>query len=227
VAILDTNRDSIIAMIPVGPGPTSVAFTPDGHRAYVTYGSTVSFIDTASQTVTASLDIGDQIEAVGVSAQGDYVWVTHPFSQQVSVIDTATNAVTTASTSSTTWFVAINDIRIAVDIKPGEFPNTINLSGSGKVQVAILSRPGFSAPDQIDRAQLTFGHTGHEQSLISCNTNAGDINHDGLPDLVCWFDVAQSNLQLGDTVGIVRATIFDAAPVAIVTGIDSVKITAN
>jgi YVTN family beta-propeller protein len=227
VAVLDTNRDSIIAMIPVGPGPTSVAFTPDGHRAYVTYGSTVSFIDTASQTVTANLDIGDQIEAVGVSAQGDYVWVTHPFSQQVSVIDTTTNAVTTASTPSTTWSVAINDIRMAVDIQPGMFPNVISLNGSGKVQVAILSRPGFSAPDQIYRAQLTFGHTGHEQSLVSCNAKGDDLNHDGLPDLVCWFDIAQSNLQLGDTVGIVRATIFNGGPVPFVTGVDSVKITAN
>ena len=134
---------------------------------------------------------------------------------------------TTASTSSTTWFVAINDIRIAVDIKPGEFPNTINLSGSGKVQVAILSRPGFSAPNLIDTAQLTFGHTGREQSLASCNTKAEDINHDGLPDLVCWFDIVQSNLQLGDTVGIVRATIYNGGPVTQVTGVDSVKIIAN
>lgn len=227
VAVLDTDRDSIIAMIPVGPGPTSVAFTPDGHRAYVTYGSTVSIIDTASLTVTASLQIGDQIEAVGVGAQGDYAWVTHPFSQQVSVIDTTTNAVTTVSTPSTTWFVAINDIRMAIDIQPGTFPNAINLNGSGKVQVAILSRPGFSAPDQIDRAQLTFGHTGHEQSLVSCNAKGDDVNHDGLPDLVCWFDTARSNLQPGDTVGIVRATIYNSAPDALVTGIDSVKVTAN
>jgi hypothetical protein len=136
-------------------------------------------------------------------------------------------SVTTGSTPSATWSVAINDIRIAVDIQPGKFPNAINLSGSGKVQVAILSRPGFSAPAQIDTAQLTFGHTGREQSLVSCNTKPEDLNHDGLPDLVCWFDTAQSNLQLGDTVGIVRATIFNGGPVALVTGIDSVKITAN
>jgi hypothetical protein len=149
-----------------------------------------------------------------------YYAVTHPFSQQLSVIDTATNAVTTSSTPSTTWSVAINDIRMAVDIQPGMFPNVISLNGSGRVQVAILSSPGFSAPDQIYRAQLTFGHTGHEQSLVSCNAKGDDVNHDGLPDLVCWFDIAQSNLQMGDTVGIVRATIFNVTPVPIVTGID-------
>jgi len=142
----------------------------------------------------------------------------------LSTIDITTNTLATSATLNASWSVVTNDARISVDIKPGEFPNSINLGSSDSIPVAILSRPGFSAPNQIEPNQLYFGRTGWEFSLISCNPKGEDVNHDNLPDLVCRFNSAQSQLQPGDKVGILRALIFVDGQPTLATGIDAVAI---
>src|SRR5258708_7225069 len=224
VAVLDTATDSIVARIPFGVPPNSVAFTPDAKRAYVTLGDSVSIIDTSNRTVIGSIAVGDQILDVAVGADGKRAWVTHPYSHWLSSIDTATQTLTTSPVLNGNWNIVINDARVPIDIKPGEFPNGINLSSAESIQVAILSRPGFSAPNQIDPNQLYFGRTGWEFSLISCNPKGEDINHDGLPDLVCRFNTAQTQLEPGDKVGIARAWVLVDGQGTVMTGIDAVTI---
>ena len=70
-----------------------MAVTPDGTRAYVTNsgGDTVSVIDTATNTVTATIPVGDSPVGVAVTPDGTRVYVTNADRDTVSVIDTATN----------------------------------------------------------------------------------------------------------------------------------------
>lgn len=65
--------------------------------AYVTNGDgdNVSVIDTATTTVTTSIDVGDAPRAVVVTPDGTTAYVANGRSASVSVIDTATNTVTT------------------------------------------------------------------------------------------------------------------------------------
>ena len=58
VSVIDTTTASVIATVPVGLGPSSVAVTPNGRFAYVTnqQGNTVSVISAASNTVVAASD---------------------------------------------------------------------------------------------------------------------------------------------------------------------------
>jgi YVTN family beta-propeller protein len=224
VAVLDTTTDSTVAMIPFSVPPNSVAFTPDAKRAYVTLDNTVAIIDTSNRTIIGSVAVGDQILDVAVGADGKRAWVTHPYSHWLSTIDTTTQTLTTSSVLNSNWNVVINDTRIPIDIKPGESPNSINLSSAESIPVAILSSPGFSAPNQIDPNQLYFGRTGWEFSVISCNPKGEDVNHDGLPDLVCRFNTAQTQLQPGDKVGIARALVFGDGRGTIMTGINAVTI---
>ncbi|WP_285509660.1 IPT/TIG domain-containing protein, partial [Streptomyces sp. NBRC 13847] len=53
VSVIDTATNSVIGTIAVGQGPTGVAVSPDGTRAYTTNSdsNTVSVIDTATNTV--------------------------------------------------------------------------------------------------------------------------------------------------------------------------------
>jgi YVTN family beta-propeller protein len=69
-------------------------------QAYITNlnDSTVSVIDTASNTVTATVPVGNAPNGVAVTPDGAHVYVANVFDNTVSVIDTATNAVTATVT---------------------------------------------------------------------------------------------------------------------------------
>ncbi|MGB9938963.1 PGF-pre-PGF domain-containing protein [Methanosarcina sp.] len=65
--------------------------------AYITnyYSNNVSVIDTATNTVTATIPVGSDPMGVAVTTDGTKVYVANENSSSVSVIDTATNTVTT------------------------------------------------------------------------------------------------------------------------------------
>lgn len=61
---------------------------------------------------------------------------------------------------------SVTVIEVAIDIKPGSDPNSIDSQDEkGVIPVAILSNDTFNAPSQVDRESLTFGRTGDENSL--------------------------------------------------------------
>ncbi|WP_165693793.1 Ig-like domain-containing protein, partial [Mycolicibacterium diernhoferi] len=116
VSVVDTATNAVIAVIPVTNGsasdwPTGLAISPDGSRIYVTIdtggfvGGKVSVINTATNKVIATIQQtghpeGNQPTGVAVSADGSLVYVTNAnnwgsTSGTVTVIDTATNSVST------------------------------------------------------------------------------------------------------------------------------------
>lgn len=114
-------------------------------------------------------------------------------------------------------------LTVEIDIKPGSFPNTINIKSIGKIPVAILSSPSFDASSQVDLASLqsspTFGRTGDEQSLVRCSPE--DVNGDGLLDLVCHFSTQATGFQLGDLKGVLKGKTVTGRSLI---GTDSVRI---
>jgi len=120
---------------------------------------------------------------------------------------------------------------VSIDIKPGNKHNRIMIGshGNASVQVAILSKPDFNAPKQVDRNSLTFGATGDQNSLRlrfllgTPDCRARDVNHDRLKDLVCSFLIRQTGFRIGDTVGILKGQTVDGS---FVEGRDFVQITA-
>jgi len=102
--------------------------------------------------------------------------------------------------------------RTFIDIKPGDFPNSINPKSKGKIPVAILSTNSLDAPSQVDRASLTFGRTGGEHSLAFCNANGEDVNRDGLRDLVCHFYTRKTSFKAGDSDGILKGESYSGMP---------------
>jgi YVTN family beta-propeller protein len=74
-----------------------VAVTPNGKYAYVinsANGGSVSVINTATNTVTATVTVGSDPSGVAVTSNGEYAYVTNALGDSVSVISTATNTVT-------------------------------------------------------------------------------------------------------------------------------------
>ncbi len=93
VLAVGVATSAAMAGCPKPPPPPGIS----GQLAYVTnsISDNVSVIDTATNTVAATINVGDSPTAVAVSPNGARAYVTNLGSDDVSVIDTATNTVLT------------------------------------------------------------------------------------------------------------------------------------
>jgi hypothetical protein len=105
-------------------------------------------------------------------------------------------------------------LEVTIDIQPGNSDNTVYLRSPRTIPVAILSSTDFDAPAMLDRASLTFGRTGDEPSLISCEPVTSDVNSDGFPDLLCNFAVRRGGFRTGDSLGVLHGLTLDGRPIS-------------
>lgn len=92
------------------------------------------------------------------------------------------------------WLCEPSVVAVTIDIKPGSFPNSINLKSKGNVPVAILSSPTFDATT-IDQSTIVFAGT----SPLPIGQAFQDVNGDRLLDIVLHFNTQHLNLQHSDT----------------------------
>jgi YVTN family beta-propeller protein len=105
VSVIATDKNRVVATIPVGVSPFAVAVTLDGKRAYVTNSanSTVSVIDTVTNSVLTTIPVVNAFNLYGVAISSDgtliyVVYSTHVNGSSVgrnvfSAIDTITNQI--------------------------------------------------------------------------------------------------------------------------------------
>lgn len=109
---------------------------------------------------------------------------------------------------------------VAIDIRPGSFPNVINLRSNGVVPVAILGAAGFDAL-QVKPASLRLSGASVKtigKGQYSCH--AEDVNGDGRTDLVCQFVTSQLTLAPGATLAVLEGELNDGTRIR---GEDSVQ----
>ena len=103
VTVIDTEKNKKVTTINVGGAPFSVAFSPDGTKAYVASEQYdlvrldhVSVIDTLTHTVTATVPVGSYPIGIAALPDGSKVYVAgnNNLSPGLTVIDTATLTVT-------------------------------------------------------------------------------------------------------------------------------------
>ena len=122
ISVIDVESNSVIATIPMGPMPSGVATTPDGRAAYALSSGAVSAIDTATNTVAATTQIGGNSGSISIAItpDGRFAYIANAFLNTVSVLDTATNTVTATVPVGPAPF----DVAVAPD---GRFAYTVNL----------------------------------------------------------------------------------------------------
>jgi len=103
-------------------------------------------------------------------------------------------------------------IQVAIDIKPDDYPNVINLASKGKLPVAIYGSEEFDC-SQIDLASVLL-----EGMPVSFNEKNGkyqahlsDINADGMDDLLVQFEISGNELSATSDIATISGTLSDGS----------------
>jgi hypothetical protein len=99
---------------------------------------------------------------------------------------------------------------VAIDIKPGSDPNSINPSLAGDLPVAILGSDAFVVED-VDVATLAFGPDGAPFDH-SHGPHFEDLNGDGLMDLMSHFRIEETGIEFGDMEACITGETLDSTP---------------
>jgi len=117
--------------------------------------------------------------------------------------------------------VSVAPTPVQVDIRPGEYPNEINLGSNGAVAVAILGAPTFDAstvdPSTVRLAGAPVRIGGDGLPVASLQ----DVNADGLLDLVVEVPTAALQLSASATEAVLEGLTNDGIPIR---GSDSVHV---
>jgi hypothetical protein len=112
-------------------------------------------------------------------------------------------------------------LAVTIDIRPGSYPNSINLGSNGVVPVAIFSTATFDArtvdPSTVTLANAPVKLKGKGQPMASFQ----DVNGDGRLDLVVNVQTNALELTSGDVAAVLKGRTFSGQPIK---GSDSVRI---
>jgi YVTN family beta-propeller protein len=209
VAVIDAAAHTIVARVPVGELPYTTIVSADGSKVYVSnwggrvpgasdvtdgmfpivvdprtgipVSGTVSVIDTATNTVTKTIEVGLHPTGMALSPRGDRLYVANANSDTISAIDTATDEV------KATLHVGLADKDGAPVL--GSSPNAIAVSPDGRtLYVANASQNAVAVIDAEHHGRAVDGfiptgwyptavaldHTG-KQLLIASGYGFGSI----------------------------------------------------
>ena len=117
---------------------------------------------------------------------------------------------------------------VQVDIKPGSYPNRINLSSNGVVPVAVLTTVDFDARQFTpEMAHLTDANTAMTQGCtgaLAVRWALDDVNGDKRLDLVFFFNTQDLDLTASSTAASLMAHGTYGSTILHIMGTDSVKI---
>lgn len=115
---------------------------------------------------------------------------------------------------------------VVIDIKPGSFPNSINLGSNGTVPVAIFSTATFDATS-IDPLTVSLAGAGVRIRGRAPQFRLHDVNNDGLLDMVIHVETEALELSDTDTEAALTAsadTDGDGLSDTIIRGLDTVRV---
>jgi len=95
VSVINTDNNTVVTKIPVGPSPEAVCVSPNGSRVYIANSQSTSFsvIDATNNTVIATVPTGVSPVGMATSPDGSKLYVCND--SQVSVFNTANNTLIT------------------------------------------------------------------------------------------------------------------------------------
>ena len=149
VAKVDVERRRLVGKLKVGNGPIQTFVTPDNRFLLVANqgdeqdpGTTVSFIDIASFTLTKDVETGQGAHGIVVEPSGRHAYVTNLYGNDVAVID-------------------LDTLAVVARIPVGEKPNGISFSPltMERAPTTMLRFPGAPSEEPAEHSD-DAGHEG-------------------------------------------------------------------
>jgi quercetin dioxygenase-like cupin family protein len=169
-------------------------------------------MELAGQTATVTLDTDDSVNVQSDPSSG---------TSNVAVVSGSVIVEVGGQTTTVGVGQTFSLMPVTIDIKPGTFPNTINLGSRGTVPVAILSSATLDArsvnPSTVTVAGAPVQLRGRGIPMASFQ----DVNGDGLLDLVVHIDTPALQLNSSATEAVLVGSMFDGKTIR---GADSVRI---
>lgn len=106
-------------------------------------------------------------------------------------------------------------LSVAIDVKPGSFPNSINPRSRGRIPVAVLTTDSFDAAS-VDPESVVFGPA----AASPAKARLDDADGDGDLDLILHFRTQETGIACGDTAAALMGLTYDGQEIE---GTDSVK----
>lgn len=135
IAVFDSASGALGTPINTGTDsePYTIAIAPNGKTLYSANieNDTVSVVDTATKTVTATIPVGKQPFGIAVSPNGTRVYVANSGDDNVTVIDTATNQPIGGT-------IATGDDPIAIAVSPDGSHALVSNSSEDSVSLLDL-----------------------------------------------------------------------------------------
>jgi hypothetical protein len=139
--------------------------------------------------------------------------------------DTINNVICGLTTSFSDFAIfEKKQVTATIDIKPGSYPNAINLGSNGGVAVAIFSTPTFDAttidPLSVTLASAPIQLKGNGTAMYSIQ----DVNNDGLLDMLVHVSTQALQLTTNNQIANLEGYTTDQTEV---TGSDTVRVIQN
>jgi YVTN family beta-propeller protein len=174
--LIGSSTSPVVATIPVGVDPYSIAIAPNGNFAYVTNigtgtSGTVSVISLADNTVVATVPVGFGPFACAVTQDSTLVYVTNLDDGTISVIDAATNTVTSTFSIAAPLGIAFAPAGTFAYVADFTAPGTVTALAipSNKVTATIgLGSESFMVNEPIE---IAFTPDGTSAYVTDDNTN--------------------------------------------------------
>ncbi|UCD63727.1 MAG: hypothetical protein JSW34_13460, partial [Candidatus Zixiibacteriota bacterium] len=118
-------------------------------------------------------------------------------------------------------------IEVAIDIKPGSFPNSINPDGKGVIPVAILTTsvadgdPVDFDASMVDASTVRFLGNCGGASMAHKKADLEDVDSDGDIDMVLHFRIQEAHIFASDTEACLEGQTMDGAHFV---GCDSIRV---
>ena len=188
LSVIDTATNLVTATIPLTGVPSGIAVSPDSSTVYVTIETdprtspdTVAVISASTNTVIGNIGLGllDSPHGIAVTPNGSEVYVADSGVDQVTAINTATNAITARIAVTSAWQVAVAPSGSAVYLtSPGTGSVSVISTSAHAVAATIPGLPNAHelavTPDGF-RVYVTYGSSfgfNNSLSFISTITNA-------------------------------------------------------